>query len=72
MIEVNTYHLVSQHKNRLQAELALTEAEEVLETGSQQVDDHDVVVALDAEPSHVGNAGCWGWGDGSSASRIQP
>ena len=48
--------LVGEHQHRLEAELAVAEVEEVLEGGAEQVDDHDVVVALDAVPAHVGDA----------------
>mmetsp|Transcript_9826 Transcript_9826/g.27635 ORF Transcript_9826/g.27635 Transcript_9826/m.27635 type:complete len:294 (-) Transcript_9826:96-977(-) len=49
-------HLVGQHEDRLQAELAVAETEEILEGRTQQVDDHDVVVALHAVPVDVRDA----------------
>lgn len=52
----NAYHLVCQHEHRLQLELSLAVVEEVLEGGAQEVDDHDVVVSLHAEPVHVGDS----------------
>ena len=41
--------LYSQHQNRFQRKLAPTVLEQVLETGPQEVYDHDVVVALSTE-----------------------
>mmetsp|Transcript_127973 Transcript_127973/g.272904 ORF Transcript_127973/g.272904 Transcript_127973/m.272904 type:complete len:273 (+) Transcript_127973:155-973(+) len=49
-------HLVRQHEHRFQAELAITEAEQVLERRPQQVDDHDIVVTLHTVPVHVRDA----------------
>lgn len=43
--------LVSQQKNRLQRELAVAEVEEILQTGTEEVKDHGIVVALGAEPA---------------------
>ncbi len=47
-------HLVSDHADGLEGELALAEGEEVLQGGAQQVHHHAVVVAFYAEPVH-----CW-------------
>eukprot|EP00445_Apocalathium_hangoei_P061646 CAMPEP_0204094030 /NCGR_PEP_ID=MMETSP0360-20130528/190721_1 /ASSEMBLY_ACC=CAM_ASM_000342 /TAXON_ID=268821 /ORGANISM="Scrippsiella Hangoei, Strain SHTV-5" /LENGTH=312 /DNA_ID=CAMNT_0051043337 /DNA_START=633 /DNA_END=1567 /DNA_ORIENTATION=- len=49
-------HLICKHEGRLQAELAIAEAEEILQGRAQQVDDHHVVVALHAVPMDVGDA----------------
>lgn len=48
--------MVCKHEDSFEGELALAVVEEVLETGAEQVDDHDVVVALDAEPVHIRDA----------------
>jgi len=53
-------HLVGQHEHRLQAELAVAEAEKVLQGRPEEVNDHDVVVALYAVPMHVGDANAAG------------
>ena len=51
-----TYHLVCKHQNSFEREFALAVVEKVLETGSEQVNHHHVVVALDTEPVDVGDA----------------
>ena len=51
-------HLVRDHQRRLYCEFALAEVECVFETGTKQVHDHGVVVALDAEPVDRRNASC--------------
>ena len=43
-------HLVGQHESRLDRELALAVVEQVLETGSEQVHDHRIVVSFHAKP----------------------
>lgn len=53
---MHTYELVGEEENSLEGELAVAEVEEILETGSEEVDDHGVVVALDSEPSHERNS----------------
>lgn len=53
-----THQLIRQHQNCFQAELSVAEVEQVLQAGPQQIDDHDVVVAFNAIPAHVGNADC--------------
>jgi len=52
------HQLIRQHQHRLQAELPVAKVEQVLQAGPQQVDDHHVVVALDAVPPHIGDAHC--------------
>ena len=47
--------LVGQEQDRLQRELAAAEVEEVLQAGAEQVQDHGVVVALGARPTHKGD-----------------
>lgn len=44
--------LVGQQKNGLQSELAVAEVEEILQTRTEQVDDHGIVVTLSTEPTH--------------------
>ena len=50
---LKTYHLVSEHEDGFETKLALAVVEEILKTRSEQVDNHDVVVALDAKPMHI-------------------
>jgi hypothetical protein len=45
-----TYQLVSEQENCLEREFAVAKVEEVLEGGTQKVDDHRVVVAFGTEP----------------------
>lgn len=44
--------LVGEEQDGLEGELPIAEVEEVFEGGAEQVEDHGVVVALSAEPSH--------------------
>jgi hypothetical protein len=55
---LGAYQLVGEHEHRFEAELPVAEVEQVLQAGAQQVDDHDVVVALDAVVPDVGDAHC--------------
>ena len=48
-------HLIRNHKSCLDSEFTLAEVESIFETGTQQVHDHGVVVALDAKPVYAGN-----------------
>ena len=50
---LQTYHLVGEHEDSFETKLALAVVEEILKTRPEQVDNHDVVVALDAEPVHI-------------------
>ena len=52
------HQLVCQHEHSLQTELSVAEVEEVLQAGAKEIDDHHVVVALDAEPADVRDARC--------------
>lgn len=54
--------LVGQQEDGLEGEFAVAEVEEILKGGAEQVEDHGVVVALCAEPSHEGNADAAGEG----------
>ena len=58
----NTYKLISEEEDGLEAKLAMTEVEQVLKRGAQEINDHRIVVALGAEPSHEGNADAAGEG----------
>mmetsp|Transcript_39474 Transcript_39474/g.118192 ORF Transcript_39474/g.118192 Transcript_39474/m.118192 type:complete len:278 (+) Transcript_39474:153-986(+) len=49
-------HLVRKHQHRLEAEFAVAEAEQVLQGWPKQVNDHDVVVALNPIPVNIGNS----------------
>ena len=52
----NTYQLISEEQDSLEAELAVAEVEKILERGTEEIDDHGVVVALGAEPTDEGHA----------------
>ena len=58
----NTYKLISEEEDGLEAELAMTEVEQVLKRGAQEINDHRIVVALGAEPTDEGyaNTACEG------------
>jgi len=43
--------LVCQQKNGLQRELAVAEVEEILQTGSEEIKNHSIVVTLGTEPA---------------------
>ena len=53
----STHKLVREHENGLEREVAVAHAEEVFERGAEEVDDHDVVVALSARPVDPGDTG---------------
>merc|ERR1711920_278035 len=46
-------HLICQHEHRLQGKLAIAEAEQILQGRAKKVNNHDIVVALDAIPMHI-------------------
>jgi hypothetical protein len=43
--------LIGQQKNGLQGELSVTEVEEILQTGSEEIKNHGIVVTLGTEPA---------------------
>ena len=47
-----THELIGEEQHSLEAELAMTEVEEVLERWSEEIDNHGVVVAFGAEPAN--------------------
>lgn len=47
--------LVGEQQNGLQRELAVAEVKEILQTGTQQVKNHSIVVALGSEPADERN-----------------
>ena len=47
--------LIGEQEDGLQRELAVAEVEEIFQGGTEQIEDHGVVVALGAEPAHEGN-----------------
>ena len=51
----NTHHLLSGHADRLDAELAVAHVEQVLQVGTEQVNNEDVVEALLTEVVDLGN-----------------
>lgn len=54
--------LVGQQEDGLEGEFAVAEVEEILEGGSEEVEDHGVVVTLGTEPAHEGNTDAAGEG----------
>ena len=57
-----THELIGEEQHSLEAELAMTEVEEVLERRAEQIDHHGVVVALRPEPTDKGDANTTGEG----------
>jgi ABC-type transporter Mla MlaB component len=53
-----TNHLLRDHDDRLDGELAVAVVKEVLQARAQQVNDEDVVKALLAEVVYIGDTGC--------------
>ena len=49
-------HLVGEHQDCLEGEFTFTVVEQVLQAGTQQIDDHHVIITFDSEPVDVGNA----------------
>ena len=47
--------MVSKQEDRLQAELAVAEVEEVFKGRAKEIDDHRIVVALSTEPPDEGD-----------------
>jgi hypothetical protein len=52
------YHLFCHHHNRLDGEAAVTQVEQVLKTGPEEVDNQDVVKALLAKVIDIRNTRC--------------
>ena len=52
----HTHQLVSEQKDGLETELASTKVEQVFQRRAQKVEDHAVVVTLDAVPANERNA----------------
>lgn len=48
--------LVGKEQHRLERELAVAKVEEILQTGAEEIQNHGIVVALGAEPTHKRNA----------------
>jgi hypothetical protein len=48
--------LISEEQNGLQRELSVTEVEKILQTGSKEIKNHGIVVALGSEPADKWNA----------------
>lgn len=47
--------LIGQEKNGLQGELAVAKVEEILQTGSQEIQNHGIVITLGSEPADKRN-----------------
>ena len=56
-----THHLPCSHAHRLDREFAPTHIEQVLETGSQQVNDQNIVQTLLTEMVYLRDAHCSRW-----------
>lgn len=54
--------LIGEEKDRLQGEFAVAEVEEILQTGSEKVKHHGIVVTLGTEPANERNADTTGEG----------
>ena len=50
-----TYQLIGEEEHRLETELAVAEVKEVFERGTEEIDDHGIVVALGPEPTDEGD-----------------
>lgn len=59
--------LIGQQKDCLEGELAVTEIEQIFQTGTKKVKNHGVVITLCTEPTDKGNAdtSCEGFVDAS-------
>ena len=51
-----TYELVGEKENGLEGEFTVAEIEEILQTGTEEIDNHGVIIAFDSEPSYKGNS----------------
>ena len=51
-------HLVSDHERSFNREFSLAEVKSILQTGSQQVHYHRIVVSFHSEPVDSWNTGC--------------
>ena len=49
---VKTYELIGEEEDGLEGEFTVAEIEEILQTGTEEIDDHGVVIAFDSEPSY--------------------
>lgn len=50
-----TYQLISEKKYSLETEFTVTEIEKILQAGTEQVQNHGVVVTFGSEPPDEGN-----------------
>ena len=57
-IRLDTYHLLGHHDDRLDGELSVAVVEEVLQTGSEKVNDENVVETLLAKVIDIRDPGC--------------
>ena len=55
-----THQLIRQNKHSLHRELAVAEIEQILQTGSEKIDHHGIVVAFRSEPVHERDTGTAG------------
>ena len=54
--------LIGKEKNGLQGELAVAEVEEILQAGSEEIEDHGIVVTFGTEPADEGDTNTSGEG----------
>ncbi len=54
--------LVSQEEDRLERELAVAEVEEIFKTGTEQVQNHGIIITFGTEPADEGNSNTSGEG----------
>ena len=54
------HQLVRQHEDCLEGEFSVAKVEEVLQTGPQQIQHHDIVVPFNAIPPDARDPGCKG------------
>lgn len=52
-LKEKNYHLISKHQHSLKGELAFAVIEQIFETGAQKIDNHYVVIALNAKPVNI-------------------
>lgn len=48
--------LIGQHEDRFELKAPATIVKQILEGGTQQIEDHDIVVAFNSVPANVWNA----------------
>lgn len=49
-------HLISEHKNWFQTEFSFAVVEKILKGRTKEINDHDVIISLDAKPMNIWNS----------------